>query len=184
MNSRSISLLLASAFLAACATKNQDPETAPEAIGVRIADNLEAPLTPGDCKEAVRRAVARPDLVVERVAAPLAMTPPPIDAKKMPKGVADKNGYYEVKFLVLVDTLGRPDMKTFTVVNASHPWLGTSVKTAVAKWKFAPAQVAGCKVPRNYSLGISPRGKTPAAKTPAKPAAKPPATTKKPPAFD
>ena len=76
-----------------------------------------------------------------------------------------------MKFQVLVDTLGKADMKTFTVVSASHPWLGTSVKSAVAKWKFAPAEVAGCKVPRNYALGISPRGKTP-----AKPAAQKPPT--------
>jgi hypothetical protein len=25
------------------------------------------------------------------------------------------------------------------------------VRTAVAKWKFTPAQVGGCKVPRDYN---------------------------------
>ena len=132
----------------------------PEEVRVRLG-TIEAPIKRGDCAEALRRAVAKPDLDVEKVPAPLAMTPPPIDTRKMPRSVPDKNGYYEVKFQVLVDTLGKPDMKTFTVVSASNTWLGTSVKSAVAKWKFAPAEVAGCKVPRTYSLGISPRGKTP-----------------------
>jgi hypothetical protein len=124
--------------------------------------------------EAVRRAVAKPDLDVEKVPEPLAMKPGPIDTKKMPKGVADKNGYFEIKFQVLVDTLGKPDMKTFSVVRTTHPWLATSVKNAVAKWTFAPAELAGCKVPRTYTLGISPKGKTPAAAKTAAPPAKPP----------
>jgi hypothetical protein len=167
------SLLAAAAalFAAACASHTPDPNTEPEAVNVRVA-GIDAPIKPGDCSEAVRRAVANPAIDVEKVPAPVAMNPLPVDVRKMPKGVADRNGYYQVKFQVLVDTLGKPDMKTFTVVNASNAWLGTSVKSAVAKWKFSPAQLAGCKVPRNYSLGISPRGKSPAVK-PA-PAKKPP----------
>ena len=70
-----------------------------------------------------------------------------------------------------MDTTGKADMKTFVVDTSSHPWLASSVKSAVAQWKFAPAEVAGCKIPRNYSLGISPRGKVPA-KAATKPAAK------------
>lgn len=168
---RLLAPIVISAFAVACASHTPDPETEPESVGARIAD-IQAPIKRGDCAEALRRAVAKPDLEVEKVPAPLAMTPPAIDPKKMPKGVADKNGYYQVKFQVLVDTLGKADMKTFTVVSTTNAWLGTSVKTAVAKWKFSPAEVAGCKVPRNYILGISPHGKTP-----AKPAAstKPPA---------
>jgi hypothetical protein len=167
------SLLAAVTLVAAtaCASHTPDPNTEAEAVNVRVA-GIDAPLKPGDCVEALRRAVANPGLDVEKVAAPVAMTPLPVDARKMPKGVADKNGFYEVKFQVLVDTMGRADMKTFAIVKASHPWLGTSVKNAVAKWKFTPAELAGCKVPRNYSLGISPRGKSPVAK-PA-PAKKPP----------
>lgn len=166
---RFLSLAVISAATA-CASHTPDPETEPEAVGARLG-TIEAPIKRGDCAEALRRAVAKPDMDVEKVPAPLAMTPPPIDTKKMPRAVPDKNGYYQVKFQVLVDTLGKADMKTFTVVSASHPWLGTSVKSAVAKWKFTPAEIAGCKVPRNYSLGISPRGKAP-----AKPAAQKPPT--------
>ena len=43
------------------------------------------------------------------------------------------------------------DMGTFTVVKSSHPTLTRSVRTAVAKWKFSPAEVGGCKVPRNFN---------------------------------
>lgn len=156
-------------FAAACASHTPDPDTQPE-VNARIGV-AEAPIARGDCAEALRRATANHELDVEKVPAPLAMTPPPIDVKKMPKSVPDKNGYYQVRFQVLVDTLGKPDMKTFAVVDATNPWLGASVKAAVAKWKFAPAEVAGCKVPRTYSLGLSPRGKAPARAT----------TTKKPP---
>jgi hypothetical protein len=151
----------------ACAGHSPDPNTEAETVNVRVA-GIDAPIKPGDCAEAVRRAVANPALDVEQVPAPVAMNPLPVDARKMPKGVADKNGYYEVKFQVLVDTLGKADMKTFTIVTSTHPWLSSSVKTAVAKWKFTPAQLASCKVPRNYSLGVSPRGKAPATKAAAK----------------
>lgn len=157
---RFLSLAVISAS-AACASHTPDPETEPEAVGARLG-TIEAPIKPGDCAEALRRALAKPDMDVEKVPAPLDMKPPAIDARKMPRTVPDKNGYYQVKFQVLVDTLGKPDMKTFTVVSTTHPWLSKSVKSAVAKWKFAPAEVAGCKVPRTYSLGISPRGKSPA----------------------
>jgi hypothetical protein len=27
------------------------------------------------------------------------------------------------------------------------------VRSAVAKWKFVPAEIGGCKVPRNYNWG-------------------------------
>jgi hypothetical protein len=169
--------ILAAASLAACSKSAPETQPEPEVVGARVSDRLEAPIARGDCREATRRALANPNIDVEKVASPIVMTPPAIDGKKMPKGVADRNGWFNVKFHVLVDTTGRADMKTFAVDTTSHPWLATSVKGAVAKWKFAPAEVAGCKVPRHYTLGISPRGKTPAAAT--KPAAKP--ATKKPP---
>jgi outer membrane biosynthesis protein TonB len=70
--------------------------------------------------------------------------------------------YNAVKVTVLVDTLGRPDMRTFKVVKTTHPWLASSVKTAVAKWRFEPAQLAGCKVPRQFEWGAT-SGKAPRA---------------------
>ena len=182
MRSSFLIVILTAGAVVGCSNSSPETQPEPEMVGARINNNLEAPIRRGDCKEAVRRAVANPNLDVEKVAAPLAMTPPPIENKKMPKGVTDRNGWFNVKFHVLVDAAGKPDMKTFAVDTTTHPWLATSVKSAVAKWTFAPAEVAGCKIPRNYSLGISPKNKTPAATT--KPAAKAPAkptTTKKPP---
>jgi hypothetical protein len=170
--------ILAAVSLAAC-SKNPETQPEPETVGARINNNLEAPIARGDCREATKRALANPNIDVEKVATPLAMTPPPVG--KIPKGVTDRNGWFNVKFHVLVDTLGRADMKTFTVDTSSHPWFANSVRGAVAKWRFAPAEVAGCKIPRKYSLGISPKNKTPASSkaTTKAPATKAPA--KKPP---
>ena len=102
------------------------------------------------CDEWVRRAAADPEIAVERVPEPVAYDPAPIP-KRLPKGVLDKNGRGEVRIRVLVDTMGVPDMRTFTVVKSTHPTLTRSVRTAVSKWKFTPAVVGGCKVPRNYN---------------------------------
>jgi hypothetical protein len=174
---RTIPAALLCLAASACASRTPTPEPEPAMVSARL-DTRPVQVTPGDCSEALRMAQAEPDMDVDKVPEPIAMKPAPIDTRKMPRGVADRNGYYNVKFRVLVDTLGKPDMKTFTVVEASNAWLGTSVKKAVAKWSFKPAEVSGCKVPRNYSLGISPRGKTPAA--PAKAATKATTSTKKP----
>lgn len=102
------------------------------------------------CDEWVRRAQADPELSVERVPTPIAFDPAPIP-RRLPKGVVGKDGRAEVRIRVLVDTLGAPDMRTFTVVKTSHPALARSVRAAVAKWKFVPAEVSGCKVPRNFN---------------------------------
>ncbi len=181
-NMRRALFALAILAAAACAkhAPEADPTPEPEIVSARVA-GFEAPVKAGDCAEATRRAVEKPDIDVEKVATPLAMTPVPIDAKKMPKGVADKNGYFNIKFHVLVDTAGKADMATFAVDTSTHAWLTTSVKAAVARWKFAPAELAGCKVPRTYSLGISPKGKTPAAPAATKATTtKPASTTTKP----
>jgi hypothetical protein len=159
--------IFAAASLAACSKPAPETQPEPRMVGARVNDKLEAPIARNDCREATRRAIANPNIEVEKVAAPVAMKPLPVDTRKAPKGVTDRNGWYKVSFHVLVDTAGKADMKTFVVDTASHPWLATSVKSAVARWKFTPAEVAGCKIPRNYSLGISPKNKTPAATRPA-----------------
>jgi hypothetical protein len=71
--------------------------------------------------------------------------------------------YNAVKITVLIDTLGHADMKTFTVVKSTHPWLAQSVKSAVGKWHFQPAELAGCKVPRQFEWSATsgkPKGQT------------------------
>jgi hypothetical protein len=108
------------------------------------------------CNEWVQRAIADPELAVERVPAPVAFDPAPLP-KRLPKGVVGKDGRGEVRIRVLVDTLGVADMTTFTVVKSTHPTLTKSVRSAVAKWRFTPAEVSGCKVPRNFNwAAVSP----------------------------
>jgi hypothetical protein len=149
---------LAALTLAACAS-NADPDLVPDAP-VRIAPPLD-PVKQGDCAEAVRRAVAKPDLAVDRLPTPRALVPAPLPGKTMPVQVR-RAKYNAVKVTVLVDTLGRADMRTFAVVQSTHAWLASSVKSAVAKWRFEPAQLAGCKVPRQFEWGAT-SGKAPRA---------------------
>jgi hypothetical protein len=102
------------------------------------------------CSEWVQRAVADPEIAVERVPEPIAFDPAPIP-RPLPKGVVGKDGTAEVRIRVLIDTSGTADMRTFAVVKSTHPTLTKSVRAAVAKWKFVPAEVGGCKVPRNFN---------------------------------
>ena len=118
---------------------------------------------PATCAEWVARAQASPELDVDRVPSPLAYDPPPVP-RRMPPGVAGKDGRAEVRIKVLVDTLGRADMRTFEVVRSTHPSLTKSVRGAVAKWKFQPAVVHGCKVPRVFNWSATAGGPAPAAK--------------------
>jgi hypothetical protein len=60
-----------------------------------------------------------------------------------------------VKVDVLVDTLGRADMKTFRVVESSHPWLAQNLKASIPTWTFRAARLAGCKVPRVYKFSAT-----------------------------
>ena len=150
-----------SLVLAGACARNPDPDEEPEMkeSPVRVAPPAGA-VKPGDCPEAVRRALAKPDLEVDRLATPHANVPSAVTGKSMPAAVKHAK-YNEVRITVLVDTLGKPDMKTFTVVKTTHPWLASSFKTAVARWTFEPAQLAGCKVPRLW-LGAITSGKPPA----------------------
>ena len=137
--------------VAACA-KNPEPELVPDEP-VRLAPPV-ASVRHGDCPEALRRAAEKNDLDVDRLPTPRAMVPAPIAVKSMPAAVRSAR-YSEVRVTVLVDTLGHPDMKTFAVVRTTHPWPASSVRNAVGHWTFAPAELAGCKVPRLYKWGAT-----------------------------
>ncbi len=144
-------------ILAAACSRVPSPDAAPaitpeSVTGVRIAPT-EQPVALGDCAEALRRAAAKPDLAVDRIPSPIATKPAPL--RNVPKSALRKDGSSEVKIDVLIDTLGKPDMKTFTVVVSSHPWLANNVKTVLAKWTFSPAELAGCKVPRVFHFMAS-----------------------------
>ena len=161
MNRRLLYALVPATLFAislACA-RNPDPDTEPEMVPetpVRIAPPAGA-VKPGDCPEAMRRALAKPDLEVDRLASPHASVPSAVSGKAMPVAVR-RAKYNEVRVTVLVDTLGHANMSTFKVIKSTHPWLTSSMKTAVAKWTFEPAQLAGCKVPRVW-LGAITSGK-------------------------
>ena len=147
--------LLAIAFLAGCAsggTSDIEPDKP-----VRVA-SMNTGVARGDCPEARRRAAEKPDLDVDRLPSPIAMSPKPL--QKVPANALRKDGSADVKVDVIIDTLGRADMKTFKVVSASHPWLANNVKTVIPKWRFAPAELAGCKVPRVYHFMASAPGRT------------------------
>lgn len=113
-------------------------------------------VTGGDCVEARKRAAAKPDLEVDRL--PTVRTQKPAVFQKMPAAVksqVDKRGAV-VKVDVVIDTLGRPVMKTFKVLESTpHPWLAQNVRSVLPKWRFAPAELAGCKVPRVYKFSAT-----------------------------
>jgi hypothetical protein len=155
-------ILALSVLVAACAS-NPEPEPEPEVVAVPV--RMAPPDTGirfGDCIEARRRAAEKPDLNVDRLAAPKVNVTTALNPRTMPSAVR-RAKYNEVRVSVLVDTLGKADMKSFTVVKTTHPWLAESFKTAVARWTFDPAMLAGCKVPRTW-LGVLTSGTAPAAK--------------------
>jgi hypothetical protein len=63
-----------------------------------------------------------------------------------PRGVIRRDGKTRVKVSVVVDTTGKADMATFTVVETTHKWLGDNLKSLVPKWTFTPAMKNGCRV--------------------------------------
>lgn len=142
--------LLAFAVLglaAACTSPPVPPPASPPApSAVPVGSDL--------CYLTVAEALAKPDLDVDRVPTPVAGSPPPFKPP-YPRGVFGKGRSMEVAIEVLVDTLGKADMRTFKVVKTSHPWFATKLKATVASWTFDPAMKSGCRIPRIYKLGIT-----------------------------
>ena len=101
------------------------------------------------CVTAREDAAADPRLDVERVPTPVKMEPPPI-RRPVPRNVLRRDGSAVIRVEVMVDTLGTPDMTTFTVLESSNVWFTNGAKAAIAKWTFEPALRNGCKVPRFY----------------------------------
>src|SRR4029077_20497794 len=106
------------------------------------------PIAPGDCAEALRRAAEKPDLVVDQL--PVLVTAKPKPLQNPPRSALRKDGSAEVKIDIIVDTLGRADLKTFKVVKVSNKWLTDNARGVIAKWTSPPAVLAGCKVARVY----------------------------------
>ncbi|MHB1297857.1 MAG: energy transducer TonB [Gemmatimonadaceae bacterium] len=112
-------------------------------------------LPPADRCELARDDAERdPRLDVEKVPAPVAMTPAAI-RRPVPRTALRRDGSAVIRVEVLVDTLGKPDMSTFAVVESSHAWFTTGAKNAIAKWTFTPAELDGCKVARYYQFSAT-----------------------------
>lgn len=133
------------ALAVACATSTKGPRSS----------NAQLLAPPADgCVLARQDAALDPRLDVERVAAPVAMVPPLIRSP-VPRSALRRDGSSAISVEVLVDTLGRPDMTTFAVLESSNVWFTTGAKAAIAKWTFEPAIRNGCKVARYYRIGVS-----------------------------
>lgn len=143
---------MATLFFAVACSAPPAPPAPPPAPGPAPVSAL---LAESDlCYLTVAEAVKDPHLDVEQVPVPLKMAPP-VFKPPYPRGVFGKGNAMHLEFEVVVDTLGKADMSTFTVVSVSHPWFATQAKKAVARWTFTPAVKTECKVPRVYKLGIS-----------------------------
>jgi hypothetical protein len=153
MTLRSLLLLSAAGLLAACSSSPPpEAEIKPQVLTDAAAPGS-MPVAAGDCAEALRRAVEKPDLVVDQLPVLVAAKPKPL--QNPPRSALRKDGSAEVKIDIVIDTLGKAVMKTFTIVATSSPWLATNVKSVISKWTFEPAQLAGCKVPRIYHFYAS-----------------------------
>jgi hypothetical protein len=138
------------AVITACAS---GPRLENETVtNARVAGTV-APLTFGDCVAARQRAAEKPDLTVDRLPSPVSMKPPAL--RRVPASAYRTDGSAEVKVDVIVDTLGRAVMSSFHVISVSNPWFATNVKSVIGKWRFSPAELAGCKVPRVYHFMAS-----------------------------
>lgn len=127
------------------------------AAGAKAASGTNAKLLlpPVDrCELAREDAQQDPRLDVEKVPSPVAMTPAAI-RRPVPRTALRRDGSAVIKVEVLVDTLGKPDMSTFAVVESSHAWFTTGAKNAIAKWTFTPAELGGCKVARYYQFSAT-----------------------------
>src|SRR5512140_2321782 len=123
-------------------------------------------------------AAKHPSLEVDREPSVLKYDPRPLVPPKggYPRGVIRRDGTTKVKVSVVVDTAGRADMTTFTVVETTHPWLADNIKGLLPKWTFDPAVKNGCHVAGLWVFTAAPGAKPsvqPATKPVRKPAIKP-----------
>jgi hypothetical protein len=132
------------AVAAACASANKPPAST-------NAQLLAPPADP--CVLARQDAAADPRLDVERVPAPVKMDPAPIKSP-VPRTVIRASKGTRIRAEVMVDTLGKPDMATFAMLETPHAWYATNLKAAMAKWSFEPALRNGCRVPRYFQFMV------------------------------
>jgi hypothetical protein len=110
-----------------------------------------APVPPANsdmCYLVSAEVAKHPSMDVDRAPAVVKYDPKPLLRPKggYPRGVIRSDGTTKVKVSVVVDTTGKADMATFTVVETTHPWLATNLKGLIPKWTFTPAEKSGCHV--------------------------------------
>jgi hypothetical protein len=146
-----MALFGAAMLIAGCSS---NPEVQTTSTDARVMTG--SGVTGGDCVEARRRAAAKPDLDVERL--PDIVTQSPRPFLRMPasvKTLVDRQGA-SVRASVVIDTLGRPVMSTFQIEESKpHVWLGQNIRSIIPRWKFSPAELAGCKVARVYKFSAT-----------------------------
>ena len=130
-------LLSATVALAACTPPPKPPAPAPAAL-------VNADL----CYLVQAEAARNPSLEVDRAPDVVKYDPKPLQPPRggFPRGVIRRDGTTKVKVSVVIDTLGKADMATFTVIEATHKWLSDNVKGLMPKWTFTPAVKNGCRV--------------------------------------
>ena len=134
--------LLALAALGLAAACASAPAADPAAVPV-------ASVVTDGCPSIVAEFLAKPDSTpVTKVPEPIKMEPRPV-RPPYPKDLLTK-GKAEFRATVLVDTLGKPQLASFKVIVSTHKWFINQALNAMAKWTFRPAEINGCKVPRNY----------------------------------
>lgn len=106
------------------------------------------------CTLAREDAALDPHLDVERVASPVKMDPAPIRTP-VPRTVLRASKGTAIRAEVMVDTLGKPDMATFKMLESPHTYYATNLKAAMAKWTFEPAMRNGCRVSRYYQFIVN-----------------------------
>ena len=164
-------LLLATALIAAACKPPAPPASAPEPASVSLANS-------DLCYLVQAEAAQHPDLNVDRTPDVVKYEPRPLQAPRggYPRNVIRRDGTTKIKVSVVVDTVGTPDMATFTVIETTHPWLAENLKATIPKWNFTPAYKNGCRVAGLWVFTAAPGQKpqpAPAARRPArKPAPK------------
>ena len=164
-------LIAAVAVLSACKTPSP-PALAPQPDSVSLANSDLCYLVQAEAAKSPSLDVDRTPDVVKYEPKPLA---PPRNG--YPRGVIRRDGTTKVKVSVVVDTLGKADMSTFTVVETTHPWLADNLKSTIPKWTFSPAVKNGCRVSGLWVFtaapGQRPQPAAPVRKPTTKPATKP-----------
>ncbi len=156
MSSRLLVACAAALVLAACKPPAPPPPPAPEPVAVPLAnDDL--------CYLVQAEAAKHPDLNVDRAPDVVKYEPKPLQAPRggYPRNVIRRDGKTKVKVSVVVDTTGKADMRTFTVVETTHPWLADNLKGLIPKWTFTPAYKNGCRVAGLWVFTATPGAKRP-----------------------